>query len=205
MIGGPLMAVVRAQAQAAMTTVNFIKEVGFKKSDSLDFEESDTKDPVTVKFKYWKETQAFQPANPGNPTATPPIPATPEVPAKYEQQYLEVPILTIVPIPNLRIEETTIDFNAKITSIETQKTDTTVKVDASLEGDIGWIFNSAKFKSSFAFQQQNSTGVEVKKEFSLQIHVKAVQDQMPGGTEKILGILENSIASAPVRPAVTKP
>ena len=30
MIGGPLVAVINAQAQAAMSTVNFIKEVGFK-------------------------------------------------------------------------------------------------------------------------------------------------------------------------------
>ena len=31
MLGGPLVAVIDAQAQAAMSTVNFIKEVGFKK------------------------------------------------------------------------------------------------------------------------------------------------------------------------------
>ena len=29
--------------------------------------------------------------------------------------------------------------------------------------------------------------------FTLAIHVRAVQDEMPGGMEKILGILESSI------------
>lgn len=38
MLGGPLSAVVNAQAQAAMTTVTFIKEVGFEPESSDDQE-----------------------------------------------------------------------------------------------------------------------------------------------------------------------
>lgn len=36
MLGGPLMAVVNAQAQAAMSSVNFIKAVGFKPGNADD-------------------------------------------------------------------------------------------------------------------------------------------------------------------------
>ena len=91
MIGGPLIAVVRAQAQAANTTVDFIKSVGFKKPDEEadPLEDTETKEPIYVKFKFWKETQPFQPATPGDPSATPPVPPTPEIPAKFEPQYLE--------------------------------------------------------------------------------------------------------------------
>ncbi len=40
MLGGPLVAVVNAQAQAAISSVNFIKQVGFKKiSDDQDPED----------------------------------------------------------------------------------------------------------------------------------------------------------------------
>ena len=35
MLGGPLIAVVNAQAQAAMTTVDFIKQVGFHRDGSV--------------------------------------------------------------------------------------------------------------------------------------------------------------------------
>lgn len=201
MIGGPLMAVVRAQAQAAITTVNFIKEVGFKKEEEQDpMEDTETKEPIYVKFKYWKETQAFQPANPGDPAAVPPIPATPAVPAKYELQYLEVPALTLFPIPYLRVEETTIDFNAKINSVEYQKTDSTFKISAELEAKAGWLFGSAKLKVSSSYQKNTQEGLEVKKTFSLKVHVKAIQEDMPGGMEKVLSLLEDSIASAPVLP-----
>ena len=92
LIGGPLNAVVKAQAQAAMTTVSFIKEVGFKKVDT-EFEAGDnsaTEDPIYVTFKYPKEIVPYQPpvpAVPAIPAVTAPdgtvtTPAVPAVPAK---------------------------------------------------------------------------------------------------------------------------
>ena len=63
-IGGPLIAVVEAQAQAALSTVNFIKSVGFKQGDSTDPENSNTGEPIYVTFKYPKEVQPYQPAIP---------------------------------------------------------------------------------------------------------------------------------------------
>jgi hypothetical protein len=206
MIGGPLMAVVRAQAQAAMTTINFIKQVGFHTPSDQDPEQdTETKEPIYVKFKYWKETQPFQPANPGDPNANPPIPATPAVPAKYELQYLEVPALTLYPIPYIRVEETTIDFNAKINSVEFQKTDSTFKISADLEAKAGWAWGSAKLKVSAAYQKSTQSGNEVNRTYSLQVNVKAVQDEMPAGMEKVLSLLENGIVSAPVLPPVPRP
>ena len=144
MIGGPLIAVVNAQAQAALSTVNFIKSVGFKAGESDDPEASDTGDPIYVTFKYPKEISPYQPAVP----ASGDTPATPAVPAQIQQMKLEVPILTMLPIPFIRIEETTIDFNAKITSMEYRKVDTNLKVDASLEAKAGRFFGSAKLKVS---------------------------------------------------------
>ena len=56
MLGGPLIAVVHAQAQSATATVNFIKEVGFKKlAGEQDPEAAETEEPIYVKFKYPKE------------------------------------------------------------------------------------------------------------------------------------------------------
>ena len=86
MIGGPLVAVINAQAQAAMSTVNFIKEVGFKKTTSEENagEDTSTEEPIYVTFKYPKELSPYQPATAGDPTATPAVPATAAVPAVYE-------------------------------------------------------------------------------------------------------------------------
>ncbi len=51
-IGGAMCSIVEAQSQAASTTVNFIKEVGFKTSDSGTLQE-----PVYVGFQYEKTLQ----------------------------------------------------------------------------------------------------------------------------------------------------
>lgn len=199
MIGGPLVAVINAQAQAAMSTVSFIKEVGFKKPNAQQLAGGDTEtsDPIYVTFNYPKELSPYVPAVQANPAAVPPVVAAPAVPAVYETQELKVPILTMLPIPFIRIDLTTIDFNAKINSVEYRKTDTALKIDASVEASAGWFFGSAKLKVSTAFQRNTSQGMTVDRTYSLAIHVKAVQDEMPAGMEKILGILESAITSTP--------
>jgi hypothetical protein len=205
MLGGPLVAVINAQAQAAMSTVNFIKEVGFKKiaAEEEAGENTGTQEPIYVTFKYPKELSPFQPAvpqDPGDAAAVPPRPAraaVAAVPAVFEMQQLAVPILTMLPIPFIRIDLTTIDFNAKINSVEFRKTDTNLKVDASLEAKAGWLWGSAKLKVSTAFQRTTSQGNTVDRTYSMAVHIKAVQDEMPAGMEKILGILEGAIASTP--------
>ncbi len=200
MIGGPLVACVKAQSQSAMSTVNFIKEVGFKKpaEESTDASENETRDPIYVKFQYWKETAPY---NPGDSTATPPVAPTA---AQYQLQYLEVPLLTIVPIPYLRLDEVTIDFNAKINSVEYQRTDTSFKLDSSLEAKAGWLWGSAKLKVSCSYQKNTQQGSSVNRTYSLAIHVRAVQDDMPAGMEKVLGILEDAISSYPQTLAPTR-
>jgi len=203
MLGGPLVAVINAQAQAAMSTVNFIKEVGFKKpeEDQEAGGDTSTEEPIYVSFKYPKEISPYVPADPGDPDADPPVPATPYQPAVYETQELRVPILTILPIPFIRIDETTIDFNAKINSVEYRKTDTNLKISSSLEAKAGWLFGSAKLKVSTSYQRSTQQGSKVNRTYSLAIHIKAVQDEMPAGMERMLGILENAITSQPAQTA----
>jgi hypothetical protein len=199
MIGGPLVAVINAQAQAALSTINFIKEVGFKKpsAEQIAGGDTSTEEPIYVTFKYPKELSPYVPANAGDPTATPPIPATPAVPAVYQTQELTVPILTILPIPYIRVQEVTIDFNAKINAVEYRKTNTDLKINSSVEGKAGFFFGSVKLKVETSYQRSTQEGNSVNRTYSLAIHVKAVQDEMPAGMERILGILEGVITSKP--------
>jgi hypothetical protein len=205
MIGGPLIAVVNAQAQAAMSTVNFIKAVGFKAGDSEDPEAANTGEPIYVTFKYPKEIAPYQPAvaakdvvgTPGEAGYEPAVAASPAVPAQIQTMELTVPILTMLPIPYIRIEETTIDFNAKINTMEYRKIDTSFKKDVSLKVKHGWLFGSAKLNVSTSYQRNSQQGNKVTRTFSMAVHVKAVQDEMPGGMEKILGILEGAILAQP--------
>jgi len=270
MLGGPLRAVVNAQAQAAMSTVNFIKSVGFQQVATNDPLKPATGDPVYVTFKYPKEIAPFTPrreasvtlsitaggagyttapavtisggggtgmtatteisngvvtsisitsagadytsaptvtlapAPTGGTTATATAAFTPErapIPAQYATMQLEVPMLTMVPIPFIRIEETTIDFNAKINSVEEAKMDDTFKFGAELDTKVTYppLFSVAtvNLKVNTSYQKNTSSGSKVDRTYSMAVHIRAVQDEMPAGMEKILGILEDSIRSTP--------
>ena len=179
MIGGPLSAVVRAQTQAAVTSVDFIKSVGFEKDDKSK--------PIMVTFTYDKPVETVE----NGTTTIKPLPF-----------HLTVPILTMLPIPFIRVEETTIDFNAKINSMQESRSFSSQALGASLQAKAGWGWGSAKLKVNYSQRKSTSSSQKVEKNFSLAVHVRAVQDEMPPGTERLLGILENSITEAPdVAPA----
>jgi hypothetical protein len=177
MIGGPLIAVVHAQSQAALATVDFIKQVGFKPTTTPGLPEEQTSgEPATITFKYKKKV----PKDDGSGD-------------DIRDTELTVPFLAMLPIPYLRVEETNIDFLAKINSVEYRQVDTNFKLDASLSARAGWGWGSAKLKVSTTYQRQTKEGSTVTRDYSMGVKVKAVQEEMPGGLERLLGILESLI------------
>lgn len=120
------------------------------------------------------------------------------VPALYQKMKIDVPILTMMPIPFIRVDYTDIEFNVKINSVantsSSENTNTDVKSDSQF-GYKGWGFNaSTTLNASFSNQKASSSSEEVKKDYSLNIKVHAVQDDMPAGMAKILDILEENIS-----------
>jgi len=179
MIGGPLMAVVKAQAQSAQTSVDFIKSVGFNPSDA----QTDPGKPTMVTFTYDKVIETKDAA--GKVTQT------------IEPRALTVPILTMLPIPFIRVEEVTIDFNAKINSVQETTTTSSHDLNVSLAAKGGWGPVSAELKCSYSYKKSTSATDKTERTYSLTIHVRAVQDELPTGLEKILAILENNIKDTP--------
>jgi uncharacterized protein AF_0417 len=169
LIGGPLSAVVEAQAMAAESTVNFIKNMGFDQEGN----------PQYVTFKYQKSaTQAEGEAKQSD---------------QNEMMEMQVPFLTLIPIPFIRVDEATIDFNAKINAINYSNKTSDHKFDAGSDRRKGFIGRLLGIKASYSYKSTTNSGNRVERTFTLAIHVRAVQDEMPGGMEKILGILESSI------------
>lgn len=139
------------------------------------------------------------PANAGDVTAVAVYrPAQPAVPAQYATMQIEVPILTILPIPFIRIEEATIDFNAKINSVETQSESSELAFGATLEVRQRWPSGSAKLNASFSYQKKTASGSSVERTYSMNIHVRASQDEMPAGMEKLLSLLEGAMKATPL-------
>jgi hypothetical protein len=178
LIGGPLVAVVNAQAQSAMATVNFIQSVGF-------YTDEDEKTQVmNVDFGYSKKVVGES--------------GTEET-KNFE---LHVPLLSIVPIPYLRVEETNIDFLAKITSVQEREVLEETKTSANLKTKANWGWGSARLVVNYSNQRNTRTGEKVQREYSMGVKVRAVQEEMPAGMEKLLAMMESLIEETQV-PAST--
>ena len=169
-IGGPLDACVRAQSNASISTVSFINEVGFE-TDS-----SGTKKLRMAEFKYKRSVPnpAYDPENPGS--------ATPTIQQDAE---IIVPFIALLNVPSFRIESCEVDFNVKLNSTYTKNVSDESGINAGASG--GW--GPVKFKVDVSYKRSSSTGIKVEKEYSLGVKVRATNDEMPAGLEKVLGLL----------------
>ncbi|MEM1161742.1 MAG: DUF2589 domain-containing protein [Pseudomonadota bacterium] len=175
LIGAPMTAAVEAQALAAQTSIDFIRSIGF---------ETDGDDTSFGPVRQVEFTYAHRDVETGTDrTVT-----------------LNVPLLTIVPIPYLRIDDMTIDFTSKITEemLRTKKRDTSVQADASLSVNYKSFLSPVKvgFKASVSVKHSSSTATSnrYKTEHTININVRAVQDDLPAGMGRVLDILETAIA-----------
>ncbi|MEQ9062778.1 MAG: DUF2589 domain-containing protein [Vicingaceae bacterium] len=191
-IGGPMKAAVEAQALAARATIEFIEKVGF------DPPEPEKPDPFSIEFESDpdKKTNSLGPVR--NVTFT------------YESKKedgtvdvvsLTVPILTIVPIPYIRIDELSINFIAKIQEQQVNTNTVSREVvesrssSASFRAGWWWWGGSVNYNASVS-SKQNSSATSASKyqtEYTMNVHLRAVQDDMPAGLSKVLSILEGGI------------
>src|SRR5919202_3587133 len=175
-IGGPLVAAVEAQAKAARSTVDFIQSVAYvplpENSDGTTAQ-NPTRQLQRVDFVYKN----------GDKDVT-----------------LSVPLLVIVPIPYIRIDDMTIQFKANISaetaSQNTTKAETTTNVNTNVTGKYGW--GPAKVEASFSAAysaKKDSTSAANSRyavEYTMDIYIHAVQDDIPAGMQKVLNILNES-------------
>jgi Protein of unknown function (DUF2589) len=167
-IGGPLQAAVQAQNAASMAQVSFIKEVGFETVGGVE-------KLRYVDFEYKKSVP--DPDNAGQYLTS--------------DVNIRVPFLTMLTLPALRIEEMTIDFNARLTSTET----TSVSSEFAANAELGINYKIVNFKASASYKRTSSRGTNTEKSYNLGVRVTAVNDDIPAGLDRILTMLEDSIVS----------
>lgn len=192
LIGAPLISVVNAQAKSAATTVEFIQSVGFDVNNK----------PEMVLFKYDRNQEVLEYERDGegnlvlDSVTGQPIAKPLEV--KTEEYQLSVPLLTIVPIPFIRVDEANIDFNAKLGNI--------TKVETSASHDFAARFSARaklgpfRFRISGAYQYKSNrtTDSTTTRSYTMGVQIRAVQDDMPAGMERVLSILEENITDTKV-------
>ncbi len=130
-------------------------------------------------------------------------------PALYQKMRIDVPILTMMPIPFIKIDNTDIEFNVKINSVSTTNSsdvsNSSVKSDSSAGYKGWWGFKAnTTLNASVSNQKSTSSNETVKKDYSLNIKVHAVQDDMPAGMSRILDILEETISTKAISNPASK-
>ncbi|MDR1226608.1 MAG: DUF2589 domain-containing protein [Prevotellaceae bacterium] len=124
---------------------------------------------------------------------------------------LNVPLLTIVPIPYIAINSVEISFKASISASATSSQEdnssssfsTSAKVSASYKGRISPYSASAEFSANYSSKKDSKATQDSKYsvEYTMDIHVQAGQESLPAGLAKVLEVLNSSISVKALEPA----
>ena len=114
---------------------------------------------------------------------------------------LNVPLLTIVPIPYIAIHDIDINFKANISasssSVNEQSSSSALDVgaEASIGAKWGPFHMDAKMKANYSSKKDSKATQESKYsvEYTMDVAVKAGQDSMPAGLAKVLELLGNTL------------
>lgn len=176
-IGAPLLALVQAETQAAKATAHFIEHVGFDSSETTGDELFHYGNLKVVTFRYSKL----------------------DVGGKENVVEIEVPVLSIVPIPALQIREAQIDFAVEVTSVVELDYPSAIHVprlqsgaDSSLEPKL------TAFKAGLAKENSKS---------AMKISINVGQADTPVGLLTLFRVMEQGITSrvVPETPAPPAP
>ena len=173
-IGGPLSACIKAQTEAAISTVNFIESVGLQQG------EGGTKEAVYVAFSYVQNGRRVN---------------------------VNVPLLTIVPIPYISINNISLDFKVAITGTESSHLEDEDSMSESRElkqeqkKGGGWLTKRKTSKMTTTVSSKKDSRSTQESKFSIEatmdVQVQAGQESMPAGMAKILDLLSGAMDVVP--------
>jgi len=173
LIATPLIAAVNAQSKSALATKEFIQSL--------------IKDgkPITVDFSVHVE-ETLPPATTGGAVQT-----------VSRDVQVNAPLLSIVPVPHLRIDSLTAHFKYEISQVVKTAKEKTESVELGAQSGAllsPWV--SATLKGSVS--SKSSEDSTMNRSGIIEITVHASEAPMPEGLAKILGLLANAIKVAPV-------
>lgn len=176
LIGGPLNAAAKANAAMALTQTKFMLDTCFSMTDGGNYT------PIMIKMSLTRGVVI-----PGETPDAPPTMST------FETKF-DLPILTILPLNSLGVDEVDINFEMEVKSSygeETSKAqETAVAVETSWEIKAGWGPVSATIKGNASYDSKDSSSFNTHYEKSnsakYTVHVHAGQLPLAKGVETII-------------------
>lgn len=175
LIGGPLKAACDAQIMMAKATSDFIQNVGMDAEDA-----SGMKKLRTVDFSFQRPSTAGD----GNGIG-------------MEKVNLSVPLLSIVKIPSLSVDDVNVTFDMEVKSsvCSESKRDSSASADVNSGFKFGSFSANVSIKGSVSAHQSNTRKSDNSAKYHVEVHAK--DSGLPEGLAKVLDIL--STASEPAK------
>ena len=164
LIGGPLTAAADASILLANSTADFINRVGFDNSGKAR----------TVAFSYEKQTP--------NEDGT----------SSLDQLKVNVPLLAIVPIPNLQVDEVNILFDMEVKQSESSKSST--DMGATLDASVKVGFVKVNISGSVSSHKENTRTSDNSAKYH--VDVRATNHGIPEGLARVLDMMAANVAPA---------
>ena len=161
-LGAPLAAIVQAEIQAAQATVEFIEKVGFKPVEGHP--ENHYGDLQMVTFKYSKTG----------------------VGGKVVEFKVEIPLISIVPIPAIQISDAKIDFAVEIN--DAVKLDSNVRLSVPPKKD-----QDSSIESEMVLFKAGLASKDSKTAMNVTINIK--QADISAGMQALFRIMDQGISS----------
>ncbi|MBL0389507.1 DUF2589 domain-containing protein [Tumebacillus sp. ITR2] len=174
LIGAPIKAACDAQIGLARATADFIQTVGIEKD-----KDGKPTGPRHVKFEYNRmvENPAYNPADPSSK------------PFVDQQVEISVPLLAIVPIPNLGIDLVDVTFDMEVKSSFQSKDKFEYEVGGSVSGSFWGV--SVEVHGSVTSSTENTRQSDNSARYHVQVHAK--DKGTPEGLARVLDMLHQSI------------
>lgn len=162
LIGGPLTAAAEASVMLAQSTADFITKVGFDNQNKTR----------TVQFKFQKQ----EPEADGSLTSS--------------EMAVEIPLLAIVPIPNLQIDEVNILFDMEVK--QSERSEKSLDMGATVEASAKIGPFSVSIKGSVSSHESNTRSSDQSAKYH--VDVRATNHGTPEGLARVLDMMAANVA-----------
>lgn len=169
LIAAPLTAACESNLKLARTTAEFIETVGFQKTGKGDDAKSEIR-TATFAYNVLDEN------------------------GRKQKVDIDVPLLTVVQIPSLKVDLVDITFDMEIKTSETSKSSEDKSGSFSANAKVGYgpFSLSASVSGSISAHKENTRSTDKSAKYHVQ--VKASDHGMPEGLARVLDIMNKAIA-----------
>lgn len=190
LIGAPLKAAADANAMMAVTQTKFLLDTAFSKEGENGTEKYV---PIMVEMELTRGVLSPGTATPDNPSPEPSI--------QQVKTTFNLPLLTILPLNSLGVDDVTVKFDMEVKSSfaesESQESAEEFSGETSFTAKMGYGFFSATVTGSASYESSSATSRDSHYEKSnsaqYSVSVHAGQLPLPDGVKVIIGAFTSAI------------